>query len=201
MPVIKYRKVVEKLLKNPAFSYKELLAYGVPRTYAKRLVHYLSRKGKMSIVEKGVYTTVDDPIIVASFISFPSYVSMFSALFVRGVLSQIPMNVQVVTTKRRKKKTVVFKDTNIEFFRIKRDYFFGFTQTWYDGYQIPVARIEKAIIDCFYFNVTTPEFLRDSLEDFNEKIDLTLLNEYLDIIKKRSIKQKVMELIKDSYDK
>lgn len=190
LPVIKYRDIVSGVTKKPIFSVKELVNRGIPSNYARLLVHNLTKKGKIFRVEKGYYATVNNPFVVAGLIVFPSYISMYSALYLRGLLSQIAFAIQVVTTKRRKNKKLFFADTPIEFYKIKRDYFFGFEYIMYDGFEIPIAQPEKAIIDIFYFMGGIAGSI-----DAGE-IDYKRLHAYLDYMGIKSLKDRVKRWIK-----
>ncbi|MGQ4833762.1 MAG: type IV toxin-antitoxin system AbiEi family antitoxin domain-containing protein [Candidatus Asgardarchaeia archaeon] len=191
MPIIKYSSIVDELLKRPVFSANDLLVRGVSRSYIKRLANYLKSKKKIKIVEKGKYATVDNPFLVAPFITFPSYISMFSALFLRNAISQIPMAVQIVTTRRRKNKIITYNNTKIEFFKIKKSLFFGFEYIWHENYQIPVATIEKAIIDIYYFGYSIKGFEVDL-----SRVDCSILEDYLSIVSVNSLSKKIKEVVK-----
>ena len=191
MPIIKYAKILEELMQNPLFTAKDLEMRGVPSNYIKRLANHLKTKRKISIVERGKYAVVDNPFLVAPFLTFPSYISMFSALFLRGVLSQVPMSIQVVTSRKRKNKVVVFNDTEIEFFKIKKELFFGFEYTWHENYQIPIAKSEKAIIDILYFGFDVSGVDMDLSE-----IDCNLLMDYAFATGKKSIVKKLRRSFK-----
>ena len=132
----------------------------------------------------------EDPLLVAPFLTFPSYVSMFSALLIRGAISQMPMGVQVVTTRKRKNKVATYNDTKIEFFRIKRRLFFGFEYVWYEGFQVPVAKPEKALIDIYYFGYSVR-----GLEIDCSKFNSRTLKEYLEVVGKKSVSRRVLEVM------
>ena len=191
MPTVKYAKIVEELMQKPLFTAKELEMRGVPPSYIKRLANLLKKKGKISIVEKGKYAVVDNPFLVAPFLTFPSYISMFSALFLRETISQVPMTIQIVTTRKRKNKKVVYNDTEIEFFKIKKELFFGFEYIWHEGYQIPIAKTEKAIFDALYFGFS----ITDVDIDFS-KIDCTQVIDYFRTIGKKSVLKKLRRSLK-----
>ena len=114
MPVIKYRQRVEKLLRKPVILAEDFVKLGVKRGYVRRLAELLRKQNKVIQVEKGKYATVDDPFLVAPFLTFPSYISMFSALFLRKVLMQVPDEIQVVTTANRKNRILNFRGARIK---------------------------------------------------------------------------------------
>ena len=190
MPVIKYAKILQELMEKPFFTARDLAIRGVNPGYIKRLANHLKSKGKIYIVEKGKYAVTDNPFLIAPFITFPSYISMFSALFLHDVISQIPFSIQVVTTRKRKNKIITFNDTKIEFFKIKKELFFGFEYIWHENYQIPVAKPEKAIIDILYFGLDIQGFEID----FDE-IDCNILKDYAFETENKSLIKKLQRRV------
>jgi len=184
MPVIKYRQSVEKLLEKPVILARDFVKLKIKRSYVRRLAELLRKRGRITSVEKGKYATVDDPFLVAPFLTFPSYISMFSALFLRKALMQIPDEIQVVTTARRKKRVVNFRGAELKFFRIKPELFFGYEFIPYEGYRIPVANVEKAIIDLAYFGF-------EPGGELSGNVDLERLESYLKLVKRKSVIERV----------
>ena len=132
MPKKKYHNVIDKLTRKPVFTFREMLLEGIPYNYAKRLAHLLVKKGKVRLIEKGKYATVDDPFLIAPFTVFPSYISMHSALYLNGLLQQVPFTIEIVTTRRKKRAEIFFNGSKIKYYRIRRDYFFGYRYMNYD---------------------------------------------------------------------
>ena len=187
----KYKKIVEEALERPILSSTYLYKKGIPRGYAKLLLHNLFKRGVIHRVERGLYATVNDPIIVAGNIVFPSYISMYVALYLRGAFYQVPSVIQVVTTRRKKNKKIRFLDNLIEFYRIKKTYFFGFDYIMVQKFQVPVAKVEKAIIDIFYF-----------LGDIVGTMDFSSINEerlkyYLKVINIKALERRVLRWYKN----
>ena len=191
MPKIKYRGIVESALNRPIFTSLQLIKRGIPREYLKVFLHKLVKKGAIYRVERGIYATVDDPIIIAGNMVFPSYISMYTALYLRGALYQVPSIIQVVTTRRKKNKKISFLGNLIEFYRIKKIYFFGFEYIPYNNFEIPVASVEKAIIDVFYF-------LGSIIGTIDiDSINKDRLKEYLDMMNKGSLKKRILRWLKN----
>ncbi|MGQ4891443.1 MAG: type IV toxin-antitoxin system AbiEi family antitoxin domain-containing protein [Candidatus Njordarchaeia archaeon] len=190
MPKIKYKSIVESALSKPVFTSAHLIRKGMPRDYVKIFLHRLLRRGVIYRVERGTYATVDDPIIVAGNVVFPSYLSMYIALYLRGVLYQVPSVIQVVTTRRKKNKKINFLGNLVEFYRIKKEYFFGFEYIPYDNFEVPVANVEKAIVDLFYFQGG----IAGTID--TDYINIDKLKKYLGIIDRKSLRKKVMRWLK-----
>jgi len=186
LPKKKYQHIIEKLIKRPVFTFRDMLAYDIPYNYAKRLAHMLVKGGRIKIIEKGKYATVDDPFLIAPFTVFPSYISMHSALYLNGVLQQVPFTIEIVTTRRKKHKEIFFEESKIRYYKIRRKHFFGFRYTYYENFEIPVAYTEKALIDIFYFNMYPIGTINV------EKIDSKRLESYLKRIKMKKLADKVL---------
>lgn len=76
----------------------------------------------------------------------PSYISLESALYRYGVLSQLPHTLTCVTTKLPRKFATPYG--TIEYRQVKKQYFFGFEREGSYGLACP----EKAFVDFLYLN-------------------------------------------------
>ncbi len=184
MPRIKYAHIVEKLIQKPLFTSHDMVSHGIPQTYVKRLANHLITKKRIRRIEKGKYSCIRNPIIIAPFLSFPSYLTMFTALSLRNAILQVPQQIQVLSTRRRKKTTIEFQNSAIKLFRVKPSMFFGYNYINYENFQIPVASIEKAIIDLAYFGY-------EPIGEIQAKIELKRVKEYLDLVKKKAVRKRV----------
>ncbi len=111
---------------------------------------YLNRLQKKGVVEKiqrNAYTVQKDPLIIASRITWPSYISLWSALRYHNLTEQIPGEISVVTTSAKSRRAVSFMGTRITFEKVKPEYFFGFSKIRIAGFDVFMAEPEKAIID------------------------------------------------------
>jgi len=184
MPKTKYMETVSMLSKKPVFTLKDMVAHGIPATYVRRLADYLVKKRKISRVERGKFTVFSDPITVAPFLVFPSYLSMTTALHLRGAILQVPHIIQVATTGRRKNKIIEIIGARVEHFKLKRALFFGYTYIDHEGVKIPVADAEKAIVDLAYFGFE-PE------GELSVEVDQKKLEEYTQLVGKTAVKKRV----------
>jgi hypothetical protein len=91
-------------------------------------------------------TTQIDPLILPEYLTlpFPSYVSLQTALFFHGMISQIPHIIYAASLARTKQYVTPFATISIH--HIQADFFFGFEM----ADQIKIATPEKALIDTFY---------------------------------------------------
>ncbi len=143
------REVLLKALSRyPVFTSKNVVSIsGKNRQYAYLIVHRLKKNGKIQEIEKGKYTCDSDPLLVASWVTWPSYISSWAALNYYHLTEQLPFTIHVVTTRKRKAKTVLFQGTKLEFIKIKPSAFMGFGRITYQGKEIFMAEKEKAIVD------------------------------------------------------
>lgn len=177
-------EILERFSKVPVFSLSDLSQVIQNRGYAKKVLSRMVRNKKIMRVKKDLYTFHDDAFLIATFLWRPSYISGVSALSYHHRITQIPKEVFCVTSKSTREYAFVEK---IRFHHTK--FFFGFEAAKYQGFDIPVATPEKAIIDCIG---AVPVSVID--EAF-EEIDAELVVRYLKRIKKSSIVKRVGYLL------
>lgn len=111
--------------------------------YVKTLIYRLRKRDLVYRIERNKYTIHSDVFIFASYIYYPSYISLWTALRYYNLTEQLPRKIYVMTP--RSKKYVKLKDVSIEF--IKTKHFFGFKKERYMDFDIFVAELEKVVID------------------------------------------------------
>jgi len=186
MPEIKYMKWVEKLAqKLPVFTTRDMTARGVPPSYVRRLGNYLVKEKGVTRLERGKFTTLTDPLLGASWMVFPSYLSMTTALHLRGVLLQVPHEIQVITTRKRKEKKTKVMGADVNFFRVGKKLFFGYTYMEYQSHQLPIAEPEKALVDLAYFGFEPEGKL------MLEKLNMKKLEAYVNMVGSDAVKKRV----------
>jgi len=117
------------------------------RPYARVYLHRLKERRLISQLQRDVYTSQDDPFCIASCIIWPSYISLWSALRHYNLTEQNPHAIFVVTPRKKRKTTILFKKTAIIFKYLKPCYFFGYTKEYLNGFDLFIAEPEKALID------------------------------------------------------
>ncbi|HDM23133.1 MAG TPA: hypothetical protein ENG20_05050 [Methanomicrobia archaeon] len=197
MPVIKYKGIMEQIMKKPVFTPKDLHNEKIPENYSKKLLFTLTRSGKIKRIERGKYTCLDDPIAVAAHITEPCYLTLWTAMSIRGVTTQIPFAVEVATSRKRFKKKIIFQNTPIIFYTINPKMMFGYENIiWKDEIRIPVAKPEKIVIDAIYMG-KMPE---DEIIRIIRNSDHVLLKRYAELTSNK-VMEKIKELIKCSHRK
>jgi predicted transcriptional regulator of viral defense system len=164
----------------------------VPQNYAKKYLHELSKSGTILRIERDKYTTLDDPIIVASHLTEPCYVSMWSALSIHKLTTQIPFSVEVITTRKRFKRKIMFNDTPIVFYTVQPLMMYGYENiVWKENIRIPVAKPEKIVIDALYLKLLLPEEISEIVDSVNKE----LLISYAKMTQDNTISRTIKEMI------
>ncbi len=145
------------------------------RRYSYLIIHRLKKAGLIHEIENGKYSIYEDPFLIASRITWPSYISSWAALRYWGLTEQLPRTIHVVCPKKRKKNKIKYGNANIEFIKTKQEYFFGYTRVLYQEKEIFIAEIEKAIIDSLLFRkISFPEAI-EIIKNNRKKINIKKL--------------------------
>lgn len=141
-------KLLRDLERYPVFTVKQIASIAnKDMNYTYLMVYRLKRAGLVQEIEKGKYTMEKNPFIIASWIVWPSYISSWAALNFYKLTEQLPFVIHVVTTVKRKSKTISFENGRIEFLTFKRERLLGFEKRVYQNREIFIAEKEKAIVD------------------------------------------------------
>jgi predicted transcriptional regulator of viral defense system len=114
-----------------------------PPEHLRTKLHRLERRGIVRRIERGKYTVHEDPLIFASFIAAPSYMSLWTALRFYDLTDQLPLEVMVMVARPR--VDIEFMGRRITFTKTK--HMFGYRRERYNGHLVFIADPEKAIID------------------------------------------------------
>lgn len=117
------------------------------RNVFKVILSRLVKTGKLLRIQRNCYVLPEKIVAaekIAAQIYFPSYLSFESALSLWGILSQTPYVSTFATTLKTKRMN--FAGQKIEYRRLKKDLYFGFTRQ--NG--LYLAEPEKALLDAFY---------------------------------------------------
>ena len=122
---------------------------GADKDYARLYLHRLKEKGVMEAVERNKYAFADKhPYVIATNLVFPSYMSFLTALHYYGATTQIPGTIYIAAT--RSKKSLAIRGYSVEFVKLKKERFFGYTREKFQDKFIFVAEKEKLIIDALF---------------------------------------------------
>jgi predicted transcriptional regulator of viral defense system len=142
---------LKKLGRFPLFTLGDYMRLtGRDAAYSRLYLHRLVSEGLAHRIERGKYTVHEDPLLFASCLRAPSYVSFWSALRFHDLTEQLPRNLMMASPMRA--KTLTFQGTSIEFYKMK--HMWGYNKARYSGTDIFVAEKEKAVIDCLLLQNT-----------------------------------------------
>lgn len=192
VPVIKYKERLRKIMKKPVFTPKDLHSEGIPQNYTKKLLSTLAGSGRITRIERGKYTCLDDPIAVAGYITEPSYLTLWTAMNIRALTTQVPFSVEVATSRRRFTEKITFRETPIIFYTIPARMVYGYEYVvWNEKIRVPVATSEKIVIDSLHFRKIPGEELLNIMEHIN----CSLLKDYAALSENEEIVTKTKELM------
>lgn len=169
MPTLKYQKIVEDVKDKPVFGVGDLVKKGVSRDYAKTLLYRLNKRNDISRIERNKYTTRDNPMLIAPYLTHPSYLSLWTSLRFHNVTQQSPFAVEVVTSRPRYNRELDFEETKIRFYGVKPKIMFGYAYEVYENERVPIASPEKALVDGIYLDAIPLEELKAVTSDLDEK--------------------------------
>lgn len=96
-------KISKKLNESgrAVFSINDIIRYGsINRDSARVYVSRMIEHGYLHRIFRGKYTTTEDLFIISSQLYKNSYISFTTALFIHGIISQIPDKIQLVVPFR-----------------------------------------------------------------------------------------------------
>jgi len=155
---MKYLDFRKKIGVLPLLGTKDLkvLFPRVPKHNLRNNLRNWVDKGYLVNIRRGFYIPADlaeeiDPMVIASKIYFPSYVSLEAALGYYGIIPEAVFTTTSVTTR----KTFAFsaeKFGNFSYQKIKQEAFGGFATLKDNNISFNLALPEKALVDWFYIN-------------------------------------------------
>lgn len=183
---MKSNEILEKLKENKLeiFTAKDIEFLSGKKPY--NILRVLKKNKKIEKIKNGLYALKStDDMLKATRCIEPSYISFLTALNYHNLTDQIPVKIQVVTTKRKKHK-------DYDFTTIKKDLFFGYVNI--NG--IIIAEKEKAIIDSLYLPKQArgikeiKYILKNNLNNLNKKKLIEYANKDI------KIKNQLKEILK-----
>lgn len=177
--------------------------------YDPNIFQRWAEQGKVEKVRNGVYRSSDliiesdwDRYVVANELQYPSYVSLYSALYFYNLIPEYVYDVTSVSTK--KTQTYIFRGTHYTFQQLKPTLFFGYQVFSWKGNQIRIALLEKAILDFAYLeplfiDSAWLEEMRFDEDVLRDEVDWDLMDSFAKKINSTNIFKKLATLRK-TYD-
>ncbi len=176
-----YELALLKLKELPLFSLADVTQIVSGKAYAKKVVKKMVARGEIRKIRRNTYTFHDDPFLMSTFLFKPSYLSSASALSYHQLISQIPTEFFCFSPKARKTAGAI----NV----YPTPYFWGFEEQPYQGFSIPIATPEKALIDSW--GIIPVSIFEEAVPEINVK----QMKEYLKKIKKSSVLKRMGYLL------
>ena len=132
------------------FTTKDVsLILNITASHASKILERLLKAGAVIRVKRSKWILVGqkDPLSIVEHLTSPSpsYVSLYSALYYHGIISQIPSKIYCITLAKTHNITTPLGEYS--FHHITPELFYGF-EISHDG--IAMAIPEKALVDYFY---------------------------------------------------
>jgi predicted transcriptional regulator of viral defense system len=106
--------------------------------YAKVYLHRLAARGSVHRLGRGFYTVHGDPMVWATHVWYPSYISLWHAFSHHGVTTQLPALIEVMAARNGSLRPV-------EFIRTRE--LWGYSAVTHGDFRIFMADLEKAVLD------------------------------------------------------
>lgn len=149
------------------------------KAYAKVRLFRLKKAGYILELQRNSYTVHKDPLMVASTIIWPSYISYWYALNYHGLTYQLPTEISVLTTRKKSLRTIQFGSMNLVFYSVNPKIFFGFDRIVVRNLEIFMANKEKAIIDSILLNRISVQEIFEILQNNLSSLDLQRIKNYI----------------------
>lgn len=172
----------------PAFTARDVrlffLKNGAGRGYYKIFMHNMIKHGRVFTVRRGHYTLHDDPMM-AGFAFSPFYYGMETSLThykLWGYMTPI----SIITTNRIRENSIELLGRNASVRSLQKDKFFGYSMVQYKNAYIPIADIEKTLIDSVYFHAHfSSQVYAAMVKEIDRKRIDNYLKHYSVIVKKQ----------------
>lgn len=167
-------KLVKKLEEYPTFNIDTFAnIIDNDKTYAKVFLNRLKNRDIVKQIQRNVYTVQEDPLIIASRIIWPSYISLWAAFRYHNLTEQIPNKISVITSRSKSRKNIQMMNTTIVFEKIRPSWFFGFSKIKIQDFEVFMAEPEKALVDAVLLKkISTAEIyfiLKENIKDISTK--------------------------------
>jgi len=171
--------LLESLGKYPVFDAVQFSrSSGLDPDSAKVRLFRMKRAGRIIELHRNSYTVLRDPLIVASHIVWPSYISLWYALSYHGMTSQVPHGIAVLTSRGTFRKQLDFLGTTIAFIRVPPSFFFGYDRITVGGHEVFMAYPEKAIVDAIHLKMISASEVFEMIRDNERGLKVERLVEF-----------------------
>lgn len=171
--------LIERLKTYPVFTLDDLcVLIKKDPPYCKVMIGRLVKRGIVKKIQRNKYTLHDDPLIIATRISWPSYISLWYALHHHILTEQIPNQISVLTTATKHSKNMEFMNMRISFTTIPVKYLFGYSKENVSGFDVFIADPEKSLLDGILLKRISLEEIFFMIKENRGTISSTKLAQY-----------------------
>ena len=148
-------------IETPVFHTGDAAAvFRVSPAYASTVLARLAGAGHLVRLRRGAWAFRDrvDPLALPEYLTFPfpAYVSLQSALYLHGMVSQVPSVTYAVSLARTRRFTTPFGTVSVH--HVEPRFFFGFEEAGRQGGRL--ATPEKALVDFLYLGPARSKLFR-----------------------------------------
>lgn len=173
---------------------------GVPNGNASVVLARLAACSQVLRLRRGVWAIKDrvDPLALPEYLTapFPAYVSLHSALYLHGMISQIPAVTYAVSLARTRRYATPLGTVSIH--HVQPSFFFGFEAVGRAGGRL--ATPEKALVDFLYLAPARSRLFRALPElewpkGFKVRLARSILKRVTPLRRQRIVARKLEELL------
>ena len=171
---------------------------GISRSHASQLLSRLGEAGLLIHLSRGLWAFKDriEPLALPQYLTnpFPSYVSLQTALYQHGLISQIPVVTYAVSIARTKRFATPLGTVSVH--HVQPSFFFGY-ETAPKG-NVKIATQEKALIDFLYLSPAKSKLFRSLPElELPKRFDIREARHMISLIRSRRRRKRVLRLFED----
>lgn len=169
---------------RPAFRLNEAeRQVDITRESLREKLYRLTKRGRLHRIERGLYTLHDDPIVYATYIEIPSFLSLWSGLRFYEATTQLPSRTQVIVAAARDDLG------EVEFHQSHS--LFAYGKRRYRGFEVFVADPERVLIDC----LSRPSVSVADLDELLQLVDIETAAACADRFGSNAVKKRVGYLL------
>jgi len=175
---------------------------GVRRAYASTILARLASAGQVIRLRRGVWALPNrvDPLALPEYLTspFPAYVSLQSALYLHGMISQLPAVTYAVSLARTRRFRTPLGTVSVH--HVQPAFFFGFEGAGPAGGRL--ATPEKALVDFLYLAPARSNLFRALPElewpkPFNVRIARSIVKR-IEPARRRTLVSRALERLLDA---
>jgi predicted transcriptional regulator of viral defense system len=190
-----------KSIGQPVFRSADVMAaFKIKKSHASKTLERLAHHGHVIRLKRGLWALNEnlEPLALVPHMTapFPSYVSLQSALYYHGMISQIPEILYCVSLARTRKYETPVAVFSVH--HIPGSFFFGYEEK--DDRNVRIALPEKALLDLFYLSPSKSRLFASYPEielppQFNTKKARKMIQEISDLRRRTMVLRRFEKLM------